>query len=184
METCPKCKTDLESSAEECPRCGVVVAKFVPRAERQVWQASAAGKQYSANFDTFRQWIAEGRFAPTDHVLPPRGKWTPSQDVPGLLITITTGGLDTPYEPIDAIFAIGSHTYGGLFGGGADPNLAFDGVKQQLRRVCYARGGDAVIHCDFEYRVAVSNALIGTNQIVEIFAYGTAVRVKKISSES
>jgi len=160
------------------------VAESAARDEGEIWKAMADGKEYSADFNTLRQWIAEERFAPTDQVLPPEGEWTPIENVPGLLIILTTGDLEVPYEPIDAIFAIGSHTYGGLFGSGADPNQAFDGVKRQLRRVCHKRGGDAVVHCDFEYRVAVSSALIGTHQVVEIFAYGTAVRTKRISIRS
>jgi uncharacterized protein YbjQ (UPF0145 family) len=51
-------------------------------------------------------------------------------------------------------------------------------VKQQLRRSCHALGGDAVINCEFEYRVAIAPGLLASNQVVEIFAYGTAVRYK------
>lgn len=38
-------------------------------------------------------------------------------------------------------------------------------------------GGHAVINCQFEYRVAVSQGLMGSKQVIEIFAYGTAVRL-------
>ena len=33
----------------------------------------------------------------------------------------------------------------------------------------------AVIFCQFQYRVAVGSGLTGSKQVVEIFAYGTAV---------
>jgi hypothetical protein len=179
VTACPKCSADLPSGATECPRCGVVLAK-VANAGGAVWHATAAGKQYSADLPTLRGWIAEGRFAPTDQAMPPGGQWAAIRDISGLLIAIATGDIHTPYEPIDTIFALGSHTYGSLFGGsGGDPNAAFEGVKQQLRRVCFSRGGDAVVNCLFEYRVSTTPGLIAANQVVEIFAYGTAVRYKQ-----
>lgn len=85
-------------------------------------------------------------------------------------IIISTGGINRSYEIIDAIFAMDSNKEG--FIAGVDPNKAFEGVKQQLSKKCSSLGGDAVIDCEFEYRVAVD----GKKQTVEIFAYGTAVR--------
>lgn len=89
-------------------------------------------------------------------------------------IPTSTGDLGHSYQVIDTIFAIDSNKEGFL--SGADPNIAFNGVKEQLRRKCASIGGDAVIFCQFQYRVAVDTGLRGTKQVVEIFAYGTAVR--------
>ncbi|MGM9959379.1 MAG: hypothetical protein ACI32B_09045 [Erysipelotrichaceae bacterium] len=93
-------------------------------------------------------------------------------------ILISTGGLDhdTDYEIIDAIFAIGSTTE--KFFSGINANDAFEGVKNELRKKCEALGGQAVIDCSFEYRVAVAQgAFGGTKQVIELFGYGTAVRL-------
>ncbi|MBR6073516.1 MAG: heavy metal-binding domain-containing protein [Bacilli bacterium] len=90
-------------------------------------------------------------------------------------ILITTSGLNEEFEIIDSIFALDSSSAGLFFG--ADPNAAFDKVKEQLRKKCKQLGGDAVINCQFEYRVAVADGLLGSKQVIEIFAYGTAVRL-------
>ena len=60
---------------------------------------------------------------------------------------------------------------------GADPNKAFDKVKDGLRQKAKELGGQAVINCQFEYRIAVANGFGGSKQVIEIFAYGTAVRL-------
>ena len=78
------------------------------------------------------------------------------------------------YEILDAIFAVDSHQESFLVS--ADPNKAFAGVKKQLASKCRALDGDAVIDCEFEYRVAVADGLMSKKQVMEIFAYGTAIR--------
>lgn len=91
-------------------------------------------------------------------------------------ILITTGDIHEDYEIIDAVFALDSCQQG-LFTG-ADPNKAFDKVKEGLRKKAESLGGHAVINCQFEYRVAVSSGGFGgSKQVIEIFAYGTAVRL-------
>ena len=90
-------------------------------------------------------------------------------------ILITTGDIREEYEIIDAIFAFDACKEG--FFKGADPNKAFDKVKNVLRSKCNELGGHAVINCEFEYRVAVSQGFGGSKQVIEIFAYGTAVRL-------
>ena len=90
-------------------------------------------------------------------------------------IIISTGDIHDDYETIDAIFALDSCKES--FFNSADPNKAFDKVKIALRKKCYELGGQAVINCQFEYRVALSQGLIGSKQVIEIFAYGTAVKI-------
>lgn len=90
-------------------------------------------------------------------------------------ILITTGDLKEEYEVIDAVFALDSCKEG-VFKS-ADPNIAFDNVKNGLRKKSSELGGHAVINCQFEYRVALSQGLTGSKQVIEIFAYGTAVRL-------
>lgn len=93
-------------------------------------------------------------------------------------IPVLTGPPDCSYEFIDSIFAVDSST--GFFYNSPQPQQAFDGVKNQLRLQCFAIGGDAVIWCRFEYRNALGDGLIGKNPVIELFAYGTAVRLKRV----
>lgn len=90
-------------------------------------------------------------------------------------ILITTGDIKEDYEIIDAVFALDS-CQEGIFKN-ADPNKAFDKVKDGLRKKAEELGGHAVINCQFEYRVAVTQGFGGSKQVIEIFAYGTAVRL-------
>ena len=90
-------------------------------------------------------------------------------------ILVTTGDIKEDYEIIDAIFAFDSCEAG--FFRGADPNKAFDKVKEGLRKKASDLGGHAVINCQFEYRVAVNSSGFGSKQVIEIFAYGTTVRL-------
>ncbi len=88
---------------------------------------------------------------------------------------ISTGDLKENYSIIDTIFAIDSHKDG--FFSGADPNKAFEGLKSQLAKKCQSLGGDAVINCQFEYRDALADGLTKKKHAIEIFGYGTAVKL-------
>ena len=90
-------------------------------------------------------------------------------------ILITTGDIREDYEIIDAVFALDSCQES--FFQSADPNVAFEKIKNGLRKEAKALGGHAVINCQFEYRIAVAQGLVSSKQVVEIFAYGTAVRL-------
>ena len=90
------------------------------------------------------------------------------------MTTLTTGNLNQDDEIIDAIFAIDSHK--GRFLPAVDTGKAFDCVKAQLRKLCESLGGNSVVHCQFEYRNASTEGFVGKKQVIEIFAYGTAVR--------
>lgn len=89
---------------------------------------------------------------------------------------ISTGDIRENYSIIDTIFAMDSHKEG--FFSGTDPNKAFEGVKMQLSKKCQSLGGDAVINCQFEYRVALGDGLMSKKQVIEIFAYGTVVKLQ------
>jgi hypothetical protein len=97
-------------------------------------------------------------------------------------IVLTTGDLRQPYFVFDTLIALDSHE-AEMFSD-ADPAMAFDGVKVQLRIKAHALSADAVICCQFEYRVAVEHGFFGSRQAIEIFAYGTAVKTKQISPDA
>lgn len=98
-------------------------------------------------------------------------------------IIISTGDIKEPYQIIDAIFALDNNSEGTWFVRAANPGKAFDGVKRNLRQLCHSLGGDAVINCQFEYRIALAQSIGDKTQVLEIFAYGTAVKLKKAEEE-
>ncbi|MDX2360748.1 MAG: hypothetical protein QNK23_08070 [Crocinitomicaceae bacterium] len=91
-------------------------------------------------------------------------------------IKISTGKIYDSVEVIDTIFAMDSHKEG-IWSGAADPDKAFAGVKDQLRKKCEQMGGHGIQDCQFEYRNAVQQGVFGAGkQVIEIFAYGTVVK--------
>lgn len=92
-------------------------------------------------------------------------------------IPVVTGLIPGSYSVIDSVFGFDSVRAEGVFNSAIDMTQAFDGVKEHLREACESMGGDAVIMCQFGYRVAVDDTgFFGAKQVLEIFAYGTAIR--------
>lgn len=141
------------------------------------WSALVNGKEYTGELATVRAWFHEGRMKPKDQVRPPEGDWVAASECKLLKTPIMTCGLSVPYEILDSVFAIDSSTERILSIAGVDPNAAFEGAKEQLRLECRRLGGNAVICCQFEYRNALASTWVGNKQSLEIFAYGTAVRI-------
>lgn len=84
---------------------------------------------------------------------------------------ITTGDLKENYSIIDTVFAIGGDKAG--FFSSANVDKAFDVVKTELSKKATALGGNALINCTFDYRIAVD----GKKQVIELWGYGTVVKV-------
>ena len=93
-------------------------------------------------------------------------------------IRVSTTTPSRAYEIIDTVFAIDSST-DKMFKS-INPGEAFQGVKQQLADICRKIGGDAVVCCQFEYRNATADGLMGKKQVLEIFAYGTVIKLSLI----
>lgn len=91
-------------------------------------------------------------------------------------VLVITGELNMNYQVIDCVFALDSHKEGIL--SLADPKQAFEGVRTQLRQQAVNLGADSIINCQFEYRTKAEANLFGSGhkEVIEIFAYGTAVR--------
>ena len=137
---------DLSSIDRLCPKC------------------SLAAKEKSKHEDEERQ-VAEEKQAQQE------------SELTGAQVILSTGEVGRPCQVIDVIFAIDSANQSALTRrAGADPGAAFNKVKMQLRHQCAARGGDAVMQCRFSHRVADRANLPAGKQMVEIFAYGTAVK--------
>ena len=91
---------------------------------------------------------------------------------------ICTTTLSREYEVIDTIFVTHGETASGFMGtGGIDTNKGFQGVKALLAEEARKIGADAVIGVDFEQRIASDGGMVNAKQVLEFFAYGTAVKL-------
>ena len=95
-------------------------------------------------------------------------------------VKITTGDIKQNYEILKIVFQLGSDqggAMGALFGTGGSPEAAFEKAEAQLKLKAYDLGCNYVINAVFDNRIAVSKSAIGgANQVIEVFAYGTAVK--------
>ncbi len=89
-------------------------------------------------------------------------------------VIITTGPPPFDYEIIDTIFVL--DTLSKNFFAKSSPSVAFDGAKKQLKQRADMLDGDAVINCQFDYRISAGHGILGVNHDLEIFAYGTLVK--------
>jgi len=89
---------------------------------------------------------------------------------------ISTTNINNEYEVIDTVFVLHGEEAGGMFGGGGiDIDNGFNTVKALLSAKALELGADAVIGCDFEQRIASTGGM-SDKQVLEIFAFGTAVK--------
>lgn len=97
------------------------------------------------------------------------------------VVKVTTGGISKEYEIKGIVFELGADdggVVGKLFGTGGSPSIAFERAEQLLKIKAHNLGCDYVINASFDYRIAIGNQSItgGMNQVLEVFAYGTAVK--------
>ena len=90
-------------------------------------------------------------------------------------IPVTTGDVRWDYEIDRVVFNIGAST-GALGFIKPSPDAAFRQAEWALKAQAAELGCHAVIHTQFEHRITVTQGIVGPNQGVEVFAYGTAVR--------
>ena len=90
---------------------------------------------------------------------------------------ISTTNINEKYDVIDVIFNLHTVQPKGFLGtGGMDMEEGFKGAKAALVEKARARGGDAIIGCEFDVRVA---ATAMNKQVLEIFSWGTVVKITK-----
>ena len=88
-------------------------------------------------------------------------------------VLLSTGDIRLPYKILDVIFVMAAHK-AGFFESSANPGEAFSVLQRSLRERAVNLGANAIIHCQFEYRAAISQVI--HSQVLELFAYGTAVK--------
>ena len=85
-------------------------------------------------------------------------------------IIISTGDINEKYKILDTIMVLGSDVAGWIKG--ANPNQAFEMVKEQMRSIAVEKGGNAVINCQFQFRYAVDTKMLIMAQAFESMVTG------------
>jgi uncharacterized protein YbjQ (UPF0145 family) len=98
-------------------------------------------------------------------------------------VKITTGDINKDYEILKIVFQLGKDdggALGKLLGVGGSAEEAFEDAETQLKYKAAELGCDYVINAVFNQRVGLGgkNLAGGLNQVIEVFAYGTAVKTK------
>ncbi len=92
-------------------------------------------------------------------------------------VIVTTGPAPWPHEILGVTSSSGGDAPILGFLMTASRDSAFQKAETQLRANAVQMGGNAVIHCFVEHRIAIAKDLVGsTNQAIEFFGYGTVVR--------
>ena len=58
-----------------------------------------------------------------------------------------------------------------------DTNSMYEEGAAKLLKLANEKGGDAVIHANFEYRIAITGSGNTAKQVKELFCYGTCVKL-------
>ncbi len=91
---------------------------------------------------------------------------------------ISTTNINEKYDIIDVIFNLHTVEPKGFLGtGGLNMEEGFNSAKAALIEKARSRGGDAIIGCEFDVRVAVAG--MSNKQVLEIFSWGTVVKINK-----
>jgi uncharacterized protein YbjQ (UPF0145 family) len=90
-------------------------------------------------------------------------------------ILLSTGEAPFTYKIIDVVFAYGNSSQS--FFKVANPMEAYRKVSDMLEQSAIQVGANAVLWVKYDYRVALNQGFLTTNQVFEVFAYGTAVRL-------
>ena len=88
---------------------------------------------------------------------------------------ISTTAICERYSVIDTFLVLDQYSPKGMMGmGGFDLDASFEKTKVNIEELARLKGGDAVIGCNFEIRMAVGQM---GGQVFEVFCFGTIVKL-------
>ena len=94
---------------------------------------------------------------------------------------ISTTTICDPYDVVDTIMFLDTFKKSGFLGsGGYDFDTSFAEAKKKMADIATSMGGDGIIGCDFELRVAVTPGI--GQQVFELFCFGTVVKLRDESA--
>lgn len=163
---CVKCDSKLSSplsdagKVDRCPQCGSqfnVPGREIVKKRRE--QAAEQERQHQA--------------AQREHEKQLEAQKLENSIREGRIkaVVLSTGDISVKYQVIDLVMTVAS---------GVD---AFESAKEELRRLAFEKKGDAVINCQFERRITVNEVLGFTSQVIELFTYGTVVKMLPLDRE-
>lgn len=87
---------------------------------------------------------------------------------------LSAGDICEQYQTLGMVVGFASKTEG--WGGGIKIEDAYATALDRLKDSAQAKGANAVIHINFQNRVGSSSGCGGQSQVLEVFAWGTAVK--------
>lgn len=85
------------------------------------------------------------------------------------------GNINQPYEVIGVVVSFASQEQG--CNGELSTEAAYRNAVKRLEQSATEAGGDALIHINFQNRMAVATRCTATKQVFEVCAWGTAVKL-------
>src|SRR5215211_652990 len=137
----------------KCPACGLVN-----------FASAEVCKRCNTNLDQAREEAAREEAARAQRELHPQRRQ----------IILSTGEVQYQYRVIDVVFAYGNSSQS--FFKGVNPMEAYQRVSTMLEQAAAQVGANAVLWVKYDYRVSLTQGFLTTNQVFEVFAYGTAVK--------
>src|SRR5207249_362680 len=98
---------------------------------------------------------------------------TKDNSVPDLYTA--AGNVNHPYQSLGVVIVAISKQEG--WGSGLPIEQALTAATNDLKRQAAARGANGLIHLSFMHRVSTSPGCGGTKANLEVYAWGTAVRL-------
>ena len=86
------------------------------------------------------------------------------------------GNVNHPYQSLGVVLAIVSRQQSGC-SGGLPVGQALRDATDDLKRQAAARGANGVIHISYMHRVSTSPGCGGTSSNIEVYAWGTAIKL-------
>jgi Putative heavy-metal-binding len=99
-----------------------------------------------------------------------------SRGIPAPDLYTAAGNVNQPYESLGVVLAVVSRQQSGC-GGGLPVGQALKDATDELKRQAATRGANGLIHISFMHRVTTSPGCGGASTNIEVYAWGTAVKL-------
>lgn len=86
------------------------------------------------------------------------------------------GNVNHPYQSLGLVLAVVSRQESGC-SGGLPVGQALRDATDELKRQAAAKGANGLIHISYMHRVSTSPGCAGTSANIEVYAWGTAVKL-------
>jgi len=98
---------------------------------------------------------------------------TKNEPVPELYTA--AGNINHPYQSLGVVMAVIARQEG--WGGGLPVAQAFKDATDDIKRQAASKGANGLIHISYMHRVSASQGCGGSKSNIEVYAWGTAVKL-------